>query len=187
MTGAVSAACHERFSGGLTARAVACAGLMIVAGCANRPCDPFQDQSIFKVAGCVVGGGYNERIARLQDQLAQAEADEADAEQMLARARSRRDNDLVEREQLRVRFAAQRAQAIRFQRELIQVGEASRVDQGRLRHLEDQAAALRDTLDAQRNHDPHGAPDDAVIQQHDRDLRELQQEWDLLRQVAPRN
>jgi len=52
----------------------------LLAGCGPQSsCDPARDRSIFQVGGCVMGGGYQQRVDRLSAEAHRAEADRASA------------------------------------------------------------------------------------------------------------
>ena len=187
MSGFVSRGIYGVFRIGHAAPAVACAGLLIVSGCASQPCDPARDQSIFKVAGCVVGGGYDARLAQLQMQLDHAEADRQEALSMLQKAVDRRDDLQAREARLRAELAVQRARSIRFQRALVVEGEGARVDRARLHQLEDQVTTLRAQQDALRQEAPRGPSNDTEMEQMRQRQMRLEQEWEDLRRVAPRD
>lgn len=169
------------------ARTVAGIGLLIVAGCANQPCDPALDRSIFQVAGCVVGGGYDARLAQLQAQLNEAEADRAGALTLLRQAESRRDAAQARGARLRSELAAQRARSIRLQRELLVAHGRAGLDQARLDQIEAQAATLRARQDALRGGAAGGAANDAEVARMRQRQQMLEREWEQVQRVAPRD
>jgi chromosome segregation ATPase len=132
----------------------AVAGLLALAGCANQPCDPHADRSIFQVGGCVMGGGYQQRVDVLQAQINQAEAEQAATERNLAAARSRRDSLAVEQAQLRTELAAERTRSARMNREIAALRDRRGADRERVDALEARITQLRAEQDQLRDQMP---------------------------------
>lgn len=158
----------------------------VAAGCAPQDCDPARDRSIFQVAGCVGGGGYQARVDRLSAQLDQAEADRAAAEADLRSAEARRDTAAAQAARLRAAVATQQTRTIALERDIDAARQRTRLDQQRLAQLDRDLASLRAEQDRLRN-----VPPSPQAQQQLQDLRRrqdtLEQQWDRLRAAAPRD
>lgn len=159
---------------------------LLLAGCATQPCDPRRDTSIFQVAGCTWGGGYDSRITALQADLDRAEAD-------LARARTERDRAAAggqrvaaERAAMRMEIANNRARTIRLERDIAEARERRAVNERRAAELQREAAALRAQADQLR-----GAEGDPALRQRLDAARAreaaLDREWRSLLEASPRD
>ena len=157
-----------------------------VAGCSPQTCDPSRDKSIFQVAGCVTGGGYQQRVDRLSTQADQAEVDRAAAEADRRGAESRRDTAASRAAGLRAELASQQTRSIALERDIQSARQRSRVDQQRLGQLEQDLTSLRAEQARLR-----GAPASPQQQQQLQDMRRrqetLESQWDRLRASAPRD
>ncbi len=166
--------------------AVALGAGLLLAGCATQPCDPRRDTSIFQVAGCTWGGGYEARVAELQRDLDLAEADVARARAGLDRARGGGQRVAAERAALELELANNRARAIRLERDIAAARDRARMDQRRRAELEQEAAALR--VEAERM---RGAEPDAALRQRLDAARAreaaLEREWRGMLGAAPRD
>lgn len=159
----------------------------LAAGCSSpQNCDPSRDRSIFQVAGCVGGGGYQARVDKLSTEADQAEADRAAAEADRRAADARRDTAAAQAARLRADVATQQTRTIALQRDIDAARQRTRVDQQRLAQLQSDLTSLRNEQDRLR-----GAPPTPQTQQQLQDLRRqqdnLEQQWDRLRASAPRD
>jgi len=145
-------------------------GALLLAGCAAQPCDPRADRNIFQVGNCVIGGGYQGRVDGLQQRVALAEAEQAQAARDLEVARAQRDSVAAEQARLRNDLAAERTRTARLERDLAQAREAGRLDRQRLAGLENEAARLRREQEALRD----APPTEAVRRRNDALSRERQ-------------
>jgi chromosome segregation ATPase len=166
--------------------ALALGAALLLAGCATQPCDPRRDTSIFQVAGCTWGGGYDQRVAGLQAELDRAEAD-------LARARAERDRAAAggqrvaaERAAMQMEIANNRARAIRLERDIAEARERRAVNERRAAELQREAATLRAQADQLR-----GTEGDAALRQRLDAARAreaaLDREWRSLLEASPRD
>jgi chromosome segregation ATPase len=117
--------------------------ILLLAGCATQPCDPNADRSIFQVGGCVMGGGYQQRVDTMQANLAGAQAQQADAQRAAAAAAAQRDRSLAEESQLRAELARERARTAQMQRDVAALRDSGRGDRERLAALQAELGALR--------------------------------------------
>ncbi len=166
--------------------ALAIGAALLLAGCATQPCDPRRDTSIFQVAGCTWGGGYDQRVASLQADLDRAEAD-------LARARAERDRAAAggqrvaaERAAMQMEIANQRARAIGLERDIAEARERRAVNERRAAELQREAADLRARAERER-----GAEGDPALRQRLDAARAreaaLDREWRSLLEASPRD
>jgi chromosome segregation ATPase len=158
---------------------------LLLAGCGpQQNCDPSRDRSIFQVGGCVVGGGYQQRVDRLSAEADRAEADRAAAEADRRAAESRRDAAASRAAGLRAELASQQTRSIALERDIQAARNRTRMDQQRLGQLEQDLAGLRAEQDRLR-----AAPASPQQQQQLQDLRRrqetLEQQWDRLRAATP--
>jgi len=157
-----------------------------LAACAPQDCDPSRDRSIFQVAGCVTGGGYQQRVDRLGAQADRAEADRAAAEADRSRAEARRDTAASQAARLRADLASQQTRSIALERDISSARQRARMNQQQLGQLEQDLAALRAEQERLR-----ATPASPAAQQRLQDMRRrqetLEQQWDRLRAAAPRD
>jgi chromosome segregation ATPase len=167
-------------------RAMALGAALLLAGCAAEPCDPRRDTSIFQVAGCTWGGGYDSRVATLQADLDRAEAD-------VARARAERDRALgggqrvaAERASLRMDLANNQARALRLERDIAAAREQRSVNERRAADLQREAASLRAQADQLRNAEGDPALRQRLDAARAREAA-LDREWRNLLEASPRD
>jgi hypothetical protein len=157
----------------------------LLAGCGPQAsCDPSRDRSIFQVGGCVMGGGYQQRVDRLSAAADQAEADRAAAEADRRAAEARRDTAASRAAALRAELASLQTRSIALERDIQAARSRGRMDQQRLNQLEQDLTALRAEQDRVRS-----APPSPQQQQQLQDLRRrqdaLESQWDQLRRATP--
>ncbi len=157
----------------------------LLAGCGPQSsCDPARDRSIFQVGGCVMGGGYQQRVDRLSAEADRAEADRAAAEADRRAAEARRDTAASRAATLRAELATQQTRSIALERDIQAARARGRMDQQRLSQLEQNLAGLRAEQERLR-----GAPPSPQQQQQLQDLRRrqdaLESQWDQLRRATP--
>jgi chromosome segregation ATPase len=157
----------------------------LLAGCGPQSsCDPARDRSIFQVGGCVVGGGYQQRVDRLSSEADRAEADRAAAEADRRAAESRRDASASRAAALRADLATQQTRSIALERDIQAARSRGRMDQQRLNQLEQDLTRLRAEQERVR-----GSPPSPQQQQQLQDLRRrqdaLESQWDQLRRATP--
>lgn len=157
----------------------------VLAGCGPQSsCDPGRDRSIFQVGGCVVGGGYQQRVDRLSSEADRAEADRAAAEADRRAAESRRDTAASRAAGLRAELATLQTRSIALERDIQAARSRGSMDQQRLTQLEQGLTSLRAEQERVR-----GAPPSPQQQQQLQDLRRrqeaLESQWDQLRRATP--
>ena len=157
----------------------------LLAGCGPQAsCDPARDRSIFQVGGCVMGGGYQQRVDRLSTEADRAEADRAAAEADRRAAESRRDTAASRAAALRADLATQQTRSIALERDIQAARARGRMDQQRLNQMEQDLTSLRAEQERVR-----GAPPSPQQQQQLQDLRRrqdaLESHWDQLRRATP--
>ncbi|MGX9964300.1 hypothetical protein ACVFYP_13300 [Roseomonas sp. F4] len=128
--------------------------LLLIAACANQPCDPRADRNILQVGNCVLSGSYQQRVDSMQARLSQAEADQRLAADQLAAARRGRDAVEVERAQLRSDLASERLRTTQIERDIAAARARGNVNRDRLAAIEGQLATLRAEQEALRNQQP---------------------------------
>ena len=157
-----------------------------LAGCVTQPCDPGRDTSILQVGGCVMGGGYRDRLNVVQRRLTAVETERDAAQAAYVSAQGRNDRAATEQARLGLQLAEQRRRSVVLERDMTAARERTRVDQQRLAALEADMAQSRAEQDRLRTNAPSGS-----LRQED--VRRLQQRegvlrarWDVLRQSAQR-
>jgi chromosome segregation ATPase len=170
------------------ARLAACALLLAATALAScspqQACDPSRDRSIFQVGGCVVGGGYQQRVDRLAEAADRAEADRAAAEADRRAAEARRDTAASRAAGLRAELASQQTRSIALERDIQAARARGRMDQQRLTQLEQELTSLRAEQDRLRAADT-GPQQQQRLQDLRRRQDSLEQQWDRLRQATP--
>jgi chromosome segregation ATPase len=157
----------------------------LLAGCGPQAsCDPARDRSIFQVGGCVVGGGYQQRVDRLSTEADRAEADRVSADADRRAAEARRDTAASRAAGLRSELASQQTRSIALERDIQAARARGRMDQQRLGQLEQDLTGLRAEQERLR-----AAPPSPQQQQQLQDLRRrqdsLETQWDQLRRATP--
>jgi chromosome segregation ATPase len=180
----------ERSPPGTGARRRPAAGMVLLAaialaGCSAGQCDPAHDNNIFTVGGCVMGGGYSQRVDAQTAAARNAEAEQYQAAAAAQAAERRRQAAVGEQARLRRIIADERGRSARLQNDIAQARAHSDADRQRLAQLRQDVARLHDE---QMHLNPDAVPSPALSLRVD-DLRRrgqnLERQWNALSAAVP--
>jgi predicted RNase H-like nuclease (RuvC/YqgF family) len=159
---------------------------LLLAACADSGgCDPHTNRSFLTVAGCVAGGGYDQRVQRRQSGLDAAQRDAEAAAMARDAAYARQEEAQAEAARLRGTLAEQQRRAANFESQLLAARAATDAEQARLGMIRQRTAQLRAEQSRLQGSGSDAATMRREIEQLDRELRSLQRQYDSTQQARP--